>query len=72
MSSTDANQTAIALACITDAVLSAVDPTGAALRRARYSLCEGLRLAEEMNAANNEASSIIRKVASSISEIENL
>lgn len=68
----NANQIALALACILDAGLSAVDPSGAALRRAHFTLREGLRLAEEMNAANNDAASIIREVVASISEMENL
>ncbi|WP_018405921.1 hypothetical protein [Methylocystis rosea] len=66
----DANQIATALTCVLDASLSAVDPSGAALRRAHYNLREGLRLAEEMNAADNDAASIIREVVASISESE--
>ena len=66
----DANQIATALTCVLDASLSAVDPSGAALRRAHFNLREGLRLAEEMNAANNDAASIIREVVASISESE--
>ena len=71
---TPADQTNIGLAlvCVMDASLSAIDPSGAALRRAHFSLREGLRLAEEMNAANNDAASIIREVVASISESENL
>ncbi len=62
----------LALTCILDASLSAIDPSGAALRRAQYNLREGLRLAEEMNAANNGAADIIREVVASISESETL
>jgi hypothetical protein len=68
----DANQIAIALTCVLDASLSAIDPSGAALRRAHYSLREGIRLAEEMNAADNDAASIIREVVATIEERETL
>ncbi len=71
---TPADQTNISLAlvCVMDASLSAVDPSGAALRRAHNILRQGLRLAEEMNAPNNDAASIIREVVASISESETL
>ncbi|WP_428405415.1 hypothetical protein [Methylocystis sp.] len=68
----DANEIAIALACVLDAGLSAIDPSGAALRRAQRILRDGLRLAEEMNAADNDAASIIREVVATMSESENL
>lgn len=68
----DVNQIAIALTCVLDASLSAVDPSGAAFRRAHNTLRQGLRLAEEMNAADNDAASIIREVVARMSESENL
>ncbi|MGD9542412.1 MAG: hypothetical protein AB7V61_15960 [Methylocystis sp.] len=71
MSIPDTNEIAIALSCVTDAVLSAVDPSGGAFRRARCSLHEGLRLAEAAG-AKSEAAEIIREVVATMSESENL
>ena len=72
MTPADQTNIGLALACVMDASLSAIDPSGAALRRAHSTLRQGLKLAEEMNAANNDAASIIREVVASISESENL
>jgi hypothetical protein len=65
----DANQIATALTCILDAGLSAVDPSGAALRRSHSTLREGLKLAEEMNAADNGAADIIREIVANLEEV---
>lgn len=69
MSSPNTNQAAIALSCVVDALASAIDPSGAVLRRAHYSLREGLRLAEEMNAADNGAADIIREIVANLEEV---
>ena len=65
----DANQIATALTCVLDASLSAVDPSGAALRRAHFSLREGLRMAEEMG-VQSEASEVVRKLIENLEEME--
>ncbi len=68
MSSLDANQTAIALACVIDAIASAVDPTGATLRRAHLSLSAGLHMAEEMG-VESDASEVVRKLIANLDEM---
>ncbi len=65
----DTTQTAIAIACVMDATLSALDPGGVSLRRACRHLNDGLRLAEEMG-VQSEASDIVRKVVANLTEME--
>jgi hypothetical protein len=57
----DADQTETAMAAIIQAVLFAVDPSGATLRRACGHLRDGLRLAEQMDAANSDAAKIVHQ-----------
>ncbi len=72
MTTLDTNQTAIALACILDAALSAVDPSGASLRRACRHLNDGLTLAEQNGAANYAAADIVRAVVANLTEMETI
>ncbi len=72
MTTTDIDQLAIVLACITDAALSAIDPSGAALRRAHFNLREGLRMAEQMDAADSPASEVVRAVVENLEQMETI
>jgi hypothetical protein len=69
MSSLDTNQTALALACVVDALASAIDPTGASLRRARRHLNDGLLLAEQMDAANSPVAEIVRGLLANLEHV---
>lgn len=68
MSSLDANQTAVALACVVDALASAVDPTGAVLRRARFTLSAGYFMAKERG-VESDASEVVRKLIANLDEM---
>lgn len=70
MSSPNTNQTAIALACVMDAALSAIDPSGVSLRLACRHLNDGLRLAEQNGEANNAAAEIVRGLIATLDEME--
>ncbi len=72
MTPADQTNISLALVCVMDASLTALDPSGRALRQAHSTLLQGLRLAEEMNAADNGAALIILEVVETISETENL
>jgi hypothetical protein len=65
-------QIAVALAAVVDAAVSSLDPSGGALRRVGRHLRDGLKLAEQMNAANNDAAKIVRAFVENIEETENL
>jgi TorA maturation chaperone TorD len=64
----ETNQLAIALSCVVDASMSAVDPSGASLRRVCTALRDGLQLAERHSAANNDAAQIVRQFVATIEE----
>jgi hypothetical protein len=68
----ETEQIAAAMAAVIDAALAAVDPSGTTLRRACSHLREGLKIAEEMGAADNDAARIIRAFVDNIEETENL
>lgn len=68
MSSVDTNQTAIALACVMDAALSALDPSGVSLRLACRHLNDGLLLAEQNGEASCAAADIVRKFLETVEE----
>jgi hypothetical protein len=72
MSSLDTTQTALALACVVDALASAIDPTGASLRRARCHLNDGLLFAEQMDAANSPVAEIMRGLIANLEEMETI
>lgn len=63
------DQFALALSAVLDAALSALDPSGAALRRTCRHLSDGLRLAEQMG-VDNDAARIVREVVNSIEDVE--
>ncbi|GLI92993.1 hypothetical protein [Methylocystis echinoides] len=65
----DESQIAIAVACIMDSVTSALDPSGAALRRACSSLRDGISVAEQMDAADTPAASLLKQIVANIEEV---
>jgi hypothetical protein len=64
----ETNQLAIALSCVVDASMSALDPSGASLRRVCIALRDGLHLAEHHSAANNDAAQIVRQFVETIED----
>ncbi len=58
----DTAQTILAASCILDAALSALDPSGRALRETTRTLRQGLALADEMGVANTDAAEIVKQV----------
>jgi hypothetical protein len=66
----ETQQIATALAAVVDAALSSLDPSGVALRRVGWHLREGLKLAEEIGAADNDAANIVRAFVENIEETE--
>jgi hypothetical protein len=62
------SQLAIALSCVVDASISALDPSGASLRRVCTALRDGLHLAEHHSAANNDAAQIVRQFVETIED----
>ncbi len=67
----EGQQQIIAASCILDAALSALDPSGRALRDATASLRNGLMLAEQMGVANVDAAEIVKQVIETLEGMNN-
>ncbi|CAJ0854115.1 hypothetical protein AMST5_00709 [freshwater sediment metagenome] len=65
----DETQLSIALACVADAIVSTLDPSGHSLRRARSSLRDGLLIAEQLDAADTPAASLLKKIVANLEEV---
>jgi len=62
----DTAQTILAAACILDAALSALDPSGRALRDTTTNLRDGLMLAEQVGIENVRAAEIVKQVIATL------
>ncbi|CAJ0867468.1 hypothetical protein AMST5_01957 [freshwater sediment metagenome] len=69
MTPQDTSQLAIALACVMDSLASTLDPTGLSLRRACRSLKDGITLAEQLDAADTPAASLLRQIVANLEEV---
>lgn len=65
----DETQLSIVLACVADALVSTIDPSGGALRRACGSLKDGIIIAEEMDATASPAASLLKKIVENLEEV---
>lgn len=68
MTPQDEAQLGIAIACVADALVSTIDPSGDALRRACSSLRDGILIAERMDAADTLAASLLAQIVSNLEE----
>jgi lauroyl/myristoyl acyltransferase len=68
MTPTEQTQIAVTLAAVADACVSALDPSGLSLRRVCASLRDGLHIAEQHDAANNDAAQIVRQLVETIED----
>lgn len=64
----DENQLSIALACVMDSLASTLDPSGFSLRRACRSLKDGITIAEQLDAADTPAASLLKKIVANLEE----
>jgi hypothetical protein len=65
----DEAQVSIAVACVMDSLASTLDPTGLSLRRACRSLKDGITIAEQLDAADTPAASLLKKIVANIEEV---
>lgn len=65
----DETQLSVAMACLADAIVSTLDPSGHSLRRACRSLKDGISIAEKMDVADTPAASLLKQIVSNLEEV---